>query len=93
MGTLPKEVLREMIDIAIDKLSVGAKEDDILIIEGEDIRIDIKETENRKKKIYKLLVGTFVIYIYIFKLFHTTNDNEIFDISFIIQIIHSFYFF
>lgn len=69
MGTLPKEVLREMIDIAIDKLSVGAKEDDILIIEGEDIRIDIKETENRKKKIYKLLVGTFVIYIYIFKLF------------------------
>lgn len=45
----------EMIDIEIEKIPKGAKEGDVLIIEGDNIRIDSEETENRKKRIEKLM--------------------------------------
>lgn len=45
----------EMINIDIYKLPTGAKEGDVLIIEGNSIRIDEKETESRKERIKKLM--------------------------------------
>ena len=45
----------DMINIKRDKLPIEAKEGDILIIEGETIKIDNKETQKRKKRIEKLM--------------------------------------
>lgn len=45
----------EMIDIEINRLPPEAKEGDILIIRGENIKIDNEETEKRKEKIEKLM--------------------------------------
>ena len=44
-----------MIDIKIEKLPKGVKEGDVLIIEGDNIRIGSEETENRKERIEKLM--------------------------------------
>jgi hypothetical protein len=46
---------RTMINVEKSKLPVNAKEGDILIIEGESIRIDIGGTAARKKSIEKLM--------------------------------------
>ncbi len=45
----------DMMDIEIKKLPEGVREGDVLIIEGDDIKIDRDETENRKKRIKKLM--------------------------------------
>lgn len=45
----------EMIDIKIEKLPKGVKEGDVLIIEGDNIRIGSEEAENRKERIEKLM--------------------------------------
>jgi hypothetical protein len=45
---------REMIDIKRDIIPEGAKEGDVLDIEGDKIIVDVKETEKRKKEIEKL---------------------------------------
>lgn len=42
---------RTMMDIKRIKLPYGAKEGDVLDIGNDEISIDIKETENRKKEI------------------------------------------
>lgn len=44
-----------MIQIDILKLPKESKEGDALLIEGDDIRIDIEETRNRKKRIRALM--------------------------------------
>lgn len=44
-----------MIDINIDLLPPGAKEGDILIIDGDNIKIDEKKTKDRRKEMEKLL--------------------------------------
>lgn len=45
----------DIIHIEIDKLPKGVKEGDVLIIEGDNIRIDKDETENRRERIKKLM--------------------------------------
>jgi hypothetical protein len=42
---------RTMTNIPVDKLPPEAREGDVLIVEGESIRIDSAETERRKKSI------------------------------------------
>ncbi|HLS53677.1 MAG TPA: DUF3006 domain-containing protein, partial [Tissierellaceae bacterium] len=46
---------KEMIDIERDKLPKDAKEGDILIIEGKQIKVDKAATEKRRKEIKKLM--------------------------------------
>jgi len=46
---------RTMIDIPKDKIPVEAKEGDILVIEGDSIKIDTAGTVKRKKSIDKLM--------------------------------------
>jgi hypothetical protein len=46
---------RTMIDIPKDKIPPEAKEGDILIIEGDTIKIDTGGTSKRKKSIDKLM--------------------------------------
>jgi hypothetical protein len=46
---------RKMINIEKTKLPRGAKEGSVLIIQGNNIEIDYNETENRKKRIKKLM--------------------------------------
>ena len=46
---------RTMIDIPKDKIPPEAKEGDILIIKGDDIKIDASGTTKRKKNIDKLM--------------------------------------
>lgn len=46
---------REMINIVTAKLPKEVKEGTVLIIEGDDIRIDINETENRQKRILNIM--------------------------------------
>jgi hypothetical protein len=48
---------RTMVTIRRDKLPTGAKEGDVLIIEGDSIRIDVTETEKRKKRADDLMKG------------------------------------
>lgn len=45
----------EMKDIEISKLPKNAKEGDVLIVTGDEIKIDEEETKNRRKKIKKLM--------------------------------------
>lgn len=45
----------EMKDIEISKLPENAKEGDVLIVNGDEIKIDKEETKNRRKKIKKLM--------------------------------------
>lgn len=45
---------REMIDIKRSTLPKGAKEGDVLQIDGDNIKIDTAETEKRKKEIDEL---------------------------------------
>lgn len=45
----------EMINIEIDKLPLGVKEGDVLVLDGGNIRIDREETKNRQEKIKKLM--------------------------------------
>lgn len=45
----------EMKDIEISKLPENAKEGDVLIVNGDEIKIDEEETKNRRKKIKKLM--------------------------------------
>ena len=40
-----------MINIEIDKLPQGVKEGDVLIIEGDNIKVDKEETEIRRERI------------------------------------------
>ncbi len=40
---------RTMVTIRRDKLPTGAKEGDVLVIEGDTIKIDLSETAKRKK--------------------------------------------
>lgn len=44
----------EMIDIKRELLPKEAKENDVLDIQGDEITIDVKETEKRKKEISEL---------------------------------------
>ena len=44
-----------MINISKDKIPAGAKEGDILIIEGNNIKVDASGTANRKKNIENLM--------------------------------------
>lgn len=46
---------REMINIEKDKIPSNAKEGDVLIIDGNSIKIDKRETEKRKKEVEQLL--------------------------------------
>lgn len=46
---------RTMINIRKDKIPANAKEGDILIIEGENVKIDTSETNKRKKAINDLM--------------------------------------
>ena len=46
---------RSMISIRKDRLPQEAKEGDVLIIEGDNIRVDSEETGQRKKDITKLM--------------------------------------
>ncbi len=46
---------RTMLNVRKDKLPVGAKEGDTLIIEGDKIRVDSQDTAARKKSIDKLM--------------------------------------
>jgi hypothetical protein len=46
---------RTMTNIRKENLPAGAKEGDILVIEGDTIRIDSKDTKARKKSIEKLM--------------------------------------
>ncbi len=46
---------RTMINIPKDKIPTGAKEGDVLIIEGDNIGIDTAGTTERKKSIDKLM--------------------------------------
>jgi hypothetical protein len=46
---------RTMINIKKDNLPVEAREGDVLVIDGEDIRIDTGATSKRKKAIRKLM--------------------------------------
>jgi hypothetical protein len=46
---------RTMMNMKHDKLPAGAKEGDILIIEGDMITIDMAETVKRKKEIKDLM--------------------------------------
>jgi hypothetical protein len=46
---------RTMLNIPKDKLPVGAKEGDVLVIEGDNIRVDSRDTATRKKSIEKLM--------------------------------------
>jgi hypothetical protein len=48
---------RTMVNIPKNKLPPGAKEGDVLIIEGDKIRIDAVETANRKKAAEDLMKG------------------------------------
>ncbi len=45
---------RTMVIIPKNKVPCGAKEGDVLAIEGDLIRIDLKETEKRRAEILKL---------------------------------------
>lgn len=45
----------EIVDIEIERIPAEAKEGDVLIIDDKGIVIDIQETENRSKKIKKLM--------------------------------------
>lgn len=45
----------DMVHIKVDLLPPGAKEGDILILEGGTITIDRKQTVNRKAEIQKLM--------------------------------------
>ncbi|MPQ32418.1 DUF3006 domain-containing protein [Clostridium estertheticum] len=45
---------RTMMDISKEKVPSGAKEGDVLNIINDEITIDIKETEKRRKEIEKL---------------------------------------
>lgn len=44
-----------MINIEIDKLPQGVKEGDVLIIEGDNIKVDKEETEIRRERIRRLM--------------------------------------
>lgn len=44
-----------MINIAKSKLPSASREGDVLIMEGNDIRIDAKDTRSREKRIRKLM--------------------------------------
>jgi hypothetical protein len=46
---------RTMLNINKDRLPAGAKEGDILIIEGDNIRIESSETAERKKAVEELM--------------------------------------
>jgi hypothetical protein len=46
---------RTMLNIPKDKLPADAKEGDVLIINGEDIRVNSSATASRKKTIEKLM--------------------------------------
>lgn len=45
----------EMLDIEVDKLPQNAKEGDVLIFDGENIKIDKKAISKRKKEIENLM--------------------------------------
>lgn len=46
---------QKMINIEIDKLPQGVKEGDVLIIEGDNIKVDKEETEIRRERIRRLM--------------------------------------
>jgi len=46
---------QKMINIEIDKLPQGVKEGDVLIIEGDNIKVDKEETETRRERIRRLM--------------------------------------
>ena len=46
---------QKMINIEIDKLPQGIKEGDVLIIEGDNIKVDKEETEIRRERIRRLM--------------------------------------
>jgi hypothetical protein len=46
---------RTMINIPKEELPTGAKEGDILVVEGENIRVDSEGTNARKKTFEKLM--------------------------------------
>lgn len=46
---------KNMVNIERNKLPLPAKEGDVLSVEGNDIKIDIQETEARKQKIKKMM--------------------------------------
>lgn len=46
---------KAMINVEKDKLPEDAHEGDVLIIEGEDIKIDYEETEKRKREIEEFM--------------------------------------
>jgi hypothetical protein len=46
---------RSMINIRKDRLPAGAKEGDVLIIEGDSIKMGFGETAQRKQEIQKLM--------------------------------------
>ena len=46
---------QKMINIEIDKLPQGVKEGDVLIIEGDNIKVDKEETEIRRERIRSLM--------------------------------------
>ncbi|HHU31460.1 MAG: DUF3006 domain-containing protein [Zhaonellaceae bacterium] len=45
---------RELINIERNKLPATAKEGDVLIIDGEEVKLDKTETEARQRKVEKL---------------------------------------
>jgi hypothetical protein len=46
---------RKMINIKKDRLPEAAKEGDVLVIDGESIKVDSEETARRKKNAEKLM--------------------------------------
>ncbi len=46
---------KSIIDIEINKLPEGAKEGDVLFVEGESITINNEATKMRKKKLQKMM--------------------------------------